>query len=403
MAALNRVVITGLGAVAANGIGLDAFWETMLAGKSGICPITLFDTEGLACKIAGEVSDFHPENYIDPVLKPKRMGRFTQLGIVAAQEAVEDSGLCVRELQRQETVPVVVGVSTNAMELAAQKPGITTAVSGIPHAATSAIAYLYEVQTDLMTVSNGCASSLDALAYAARLIRKGYADIAIAGGAESPMARYVFECMLKSRRCCTLNDRPEKASRPFDRDRQRGVLSEGAGLVVLENLEHAMARGRKPYAELVGYASCADIKMLGEGNGMERAMQKALSNAHLDPKEVGYVSAHGPSDVDMDIEETRCIKKVFGEHAYEIPVVSIKGVTGCPMGVGGVLQSIAACLSIKDSLIPPTANYESADPECDLDYVPSQARKNTVHSVLVNTHGFGRGNSCLVLKSVGLS
>lgn len=400
MSALHRVVITGLGAMAANGMGLDRFWRTTLSGESGVRLITLFDTEGLDCKIAGEISEFRPEDYIDPILKPKRMGRFTQLGIVAAREAIENSGVTAQELKQQETVPVVIGVSTNAMELAAQKPGITTAVSGIPHAATSAIAYLHDVQTDLMTVSNGCASSLDAVAYAARLIRKGYADIAIAGGAESSMSRYSFECMLKSRRCCTLNDEPRRASRPFDRDRQRGVLSEGAGLVVLENLDHALARGCRPYAEVAGYASCADIKMMGEGNGMERAMQKALANARMDPCEITYVSAHGPSDIDMDIEETRCIKGVFGEHAYETPVMSIKGVTGCPAGAGGVLQAIAACLSIREGKIPPTANYDTPDPDCDLDYVPGHYRRNRVDAVLVNTHGFGRGNSCIVLRAV---
>ena len=253
----NRVAISGMGVLAANGVGLDAFWESLLRGESGIGRATLFDTDGLTSNLAGEVSGFDPYEFIDTTLKPKRMGRFTQLGVVAASMALEDSGITVSDLKNQDLIPVVIGVSTNAMDLIANKPSTTTAVAAIPHAVTSAIGYVYDIQTQLHTVSNGCASSLDAIAYAAKLIRDGITDVAMAGGAESTMSRYAYESMLKTRRCCSSTGDPREASRPFDVDRTGGVIAEGAGLVVLENLDSAMARGHQPYALLEASASSA--------------------------------------------------------------------------------------------------------------------------------------------------
>lgn len=394
----NRVVITGLGVLAANGTGIDAFWSTLLEGRSGIGPITLFDASDLPCRIAGEVKGFDPSAYMDNSLKPKRMGRFTQLGIAASKLALDNSGLSARELRAQQQVPVVLGVSTNAMDLTTVEPRIHTAVAGVPHAASSAIGYMYDIDARLITLSNGCASSVDAVAAAAELIRDGHSDIAFAGGTEAALVRYVIESMLKCRRCSVHNEEPNKASRPFDKDRDYGIMAEGAGIVILENAEHAAARGATPYAEIIGHGSCADPKDGPEGAGFAKAMTLAMANAGRALNDIDHISAHGPSDMHMDMVETAMIKEVFGRRAYHIPVTSIKGATGCPMGSGGILQIISTCLAIKESVIPPTTNYENPDPACDLDYVPRQPRKVAVECALINTHGFGRGNSSLLLS-----
>ena len=395
------MVVTGLGVLAANGSGKDEFWRTLVAGESGIAPITLFDASDLPCRIAGEVKDFDPADYIDASLKPgKRMGRFTQLGLAAARLAIEDAALEKAFLARVPDLPVILGVSTSAMDLIGRKPGLFTAVEGIPHAGASAIGYMYNPNPRLLTISDGCASSLDAVAAAANMIRTGVADIALTGGAEGGVERYILEVMLKCRRCSTRNDDPGAASRPFDRDRDYGVMAEGAGIVVLENLEHARARGATIYGEIAGYGACADPVKGQEGEGMADAMRFALANAGVHLDRVDYISAHGPSDIDMDRLETDVIKEVFGDRAYNIPVTSIKGATGCPMGAGGVFQLVATSLTMQHDLIPPTTNYEKPDPGCDLDYVPGQARHARIDNAIINTHGFGRGNGALLLRRV---
>jgi 3-oxoacyl-[acyl-carrier-protein] synthase II len=239
---------------------------------------------------------------------------------------------------------------------------------------------------------------LDAVATASNLIRVGAADFVLAGGAEGAITHYVFESMLACRRCSTRNEEPEKASRPFDLRRDFGVMAEGAGIVVLESYEHAMERGVLPYGEITAYAACADPVEAREGSGLALAMKHALANAGLKTEQVDFISAHGPSDMEMDQTETEMIKSVFGEAAYGIPVTSIKGATGCPMGAGGVLQLIAAALTLQNKVIPPTTNYEYPDPMCDLDYVPSRPRHTVVGTALINTHGFGRGNGVMVLQ-----
>lgn len=396
----NRVVISGAGVLAANGSGVDAFWSSLLAGKSGIGPITLFDASDLPCRIAGEISDFDPLRYMDASVKPRRMGRFAQMAVACAKMAVDDAGLSPAALARQREIPIVLGVSTTAMDLVDKRPTPFTAVAAIPHAATSAVGYMFDINTKLLTISNGCASSLDAVATAALHIQAGQTDIAIAGGAESSMTRYVFQSMLKTRRCSTRNHDPAGASRPFDRNRDRGVMAEGSGMVILENYEHAVARGAAIYAEYKGYASCADPREGEEGAGLAKAMHLALANTGLSPLDIDYISAHGPSDIEMDVTETRMIKSVFGDRAYELPITSIKGATGCPMGAGGVHQLIAASMSMREGLLPPTANLESPDPACDLDYVAGRYRMAQIERALINTHGFGRGNGCMIIEGM---
>lgn len=394
----NRVVITGLGIVAANGIGADAFWQSLLAGKSGIGPITLFDAEGLPCRIAGEVKSFDPLRYIGRELKPLRLARFSQFALAAALMAVRDARLDLAQLQTIADVPVILGVSSNDMALPFQPMTPHTCMACIPNAAASAIAYALNLKARLTTISDACASGLDAIAVAADIIRSGKSDIAIAGGADSVITRVVFEAFAKSRKLSTRNDEPARASRPFDRARDGGLVGEGAGILILENSAQAMARGATIYGELIGFGTCADAPGSEEGSGLERSMNLALANAPRQAAQIDAVFAHGSSDPIMDRVESHAIARVLGAHAYRIPVTSIKGVTGNSMGAGGIFQIAAASLALRHGLVPPTANYEFPDPECDLDYVPKTPRIARLMTVMINTHGFGRGNSSLLLE-----
>jgi 3-oxoacyl-[acyl-carrier-protein] synthase II len=397
---MQRVVITGLGVLAANGTGQKAYWSSLVENRSGIGPITLFDARDLPSRIAGEVKDFDPHHYLDPQTKPRRMGRFTQLGLVAAKMAMEDAGLAPHSLDNIPNLLVVMGVSTSSMDLIGKRALPYTAVSAVPHALTSAIGYLFHKAPALVTLSDGCASSLDAVAHAMRQIQQGQHEIAIAGGSEGAITRYVCESMLACRKCSMRNDEPHKASRPFDLYRDYGVMAEGAGIVVLESADHARARGAAIYGEILSYTTCGDPAGSREGGGMADAMRQALANAGLQPGEIDHVNAHGPSDIDMDITETDMIKAALGAAAYRVPVTSIKGATGCPMGAGGVLQLIATALMIRNGMIPPTTNYEMPDPRCDLDYVPLHPRRTLIRKALINTHGFGRGNGTMIVGRV---
>ncbi len=393
-----RAVVTGLGVLAPNGKTKESFWTSLMEGKSGIGPVTLFDASGLRCRIAGEVKNFEPERHIDSKFKPKRMARSSQFAVAASRMALTDAGLVPEDLLKLGDIPLVMGVSTTAMDLTQERPRPWTAVTSIPNAMGSAVAYTLGINAQLLTISTGCASGLDAVASAAEAINKGKAEIALAGAADAAVVRYVFECFSGARKLSQRNDEPEKANRPFDRDRDGGVISEGSAVMILENIEHAKARGAEAYCEISGYGTCADPINSEEGGGLKTAMQKALDNASLHKDRVDYINAHGPGDQNMDRCETRLIKEVFGEHAFHIPVSSIKGVTGNPMGVGCAHQLVAAALTIKNGIIPPTTNLENPDPECDLDYVPSVAREYAPATVLVNTHGFGRGNSSILLQ-----
>jgi 3-oxoacyl-[acyl-carrier-protein] synthase II len=398
MSHLGRVVISGVGILAANGKGRDEFWRTLLAGASGIGPITLFDADDLPCRVAGEVPDFNPCDHLDSTMRPKRMARSAQLAVVAAQEALQDARISPAELRSQETLPVVLGVCTSSMDVLGKSPSPFTSSASLPNAAASAIGYLYDIQAKLITVSNACVSGLDAIALASSMIRAGDADIVLAGGADASITRYVIETMLRCKKCSTMNDEPDRSSCPFDKRRDRGVMAEGAGIVVLENLDRARARGAAIYAEVLGYNGCADPLEGEEGTGMLRAMQGAMVNSATQAESIDFISAHGPSDSEMDIVETQMIKEVFQDRAYEVPISSIKGVTGCPMGAGGAHQVIAGALTLKHQMLPPTANLELPDEHCDLDYIPLTPRFADVSRMLINAHGIGRGNASMILK-----
>ena len=404
----NRVVITGMGILAPNGIGNDKFWESLLAGRSGIGPITLFDASDLKSRIAGEVKNFDPHDYIEPELKPKRMARHTQFAYAAAMMALKDAGLEVSEADLPSPTPVVVGVSTSAMDIIERsisnfaergENGISpTAVGALtPQAAANVIADRIGVHAHASTVSSACPSGLDALAIAATMIESGAAELAIAGGADAPITKHTFAAFIATGMSSCRNGEPERASRPFDLERDSGVISEGAGMFVLEDLERAEARGARPYLEINGYARQRDDIPENPGSGLLGSMRLALANSSRSIDAIDYICAYGPGHPVLDAAEVRYIKEVFGERAYSIPISSIKGVTGNPLAAGGPLQVAACALSLRDQIIPPTANYELPDPDCDLDFVP-RARKAKLDSILLNVRGLGGSASSLVVS-----
>jgi 3-oxoacyl-[acyl-carrier-protein] synthase II len=406
----NRVVITGMGILAPNGIGLDAFWESLLAGRSGIGPITLFDASDLKSRIAGEVKGFDPLNYIEPEMKPKRMARHTQFAYAATMMALEDAGLQITERDLPSPTPVVVGVSTSAMDIIERSiadfgrhgmHGVSPSAVGAltPQAAANVVADRIGTRAHAATVSSACPSGLDAIAMAANMIRSGDAELAIAGGADAPITKHTFAAFIASGLNSCRNGEPEKASRPFDLERDSGVISEGAGMFVLEDLERAQARGAHIYLEISGYARQRD-NTDEPASGLFDSMKLALANAARTEDDVDYISAYGPGHPVLDAAEVKYIKKVFGPRAYSIPISSIKGVTGNPLAAAGPLQIAACALSLRDQIIAPTANYEVADPDCDLDFVPLRARKAKLNCILMNVRGIGGSASSLVVDRV---
>lgn len=410
----NRVVITGMGVVAPNGIGLEAFWSSLLAGRSAIGAITHFDASNFKSRIAGEVKGFDPLDYIEPELRPHRMARHTQFAYAAAMMALRDAGLDIHNLELPSPTPVIIGVSTSAIDVIESvweavregKPNrapTTSAAASIPQAAANAIADRLGACAHAVTVSSACPSGIDAIADATAMIRSGEAELVIAGGADAPITPLTMASFIAGGLSSARNDEPERASRPFDLARDSGVISEGAGVFILENLERAEARGVRAYVELGGYGKQRDLNAERPGSGLEHSMKLALANAGCSERNIDYISAYGPGHPVLDAAEVEIIKKVFGDRAYSIPVSSIKGVTGNALAAGGPFQIIACALAIRDHLIPPTANYELADPACDLDFVPNRSRKVRLNSTLVNVRGLGGGASTMVLNRIAAS
>jgi 3-oxoacyl-[acyl-carrier-protein] synthase II len=404
----NRVVITGMGVLAPNGTGLEAFWDSLLTGRSGIGPITLFDATGYKSRIAGEVKGFDPLDYIEPELKPKRMARHTQLAYAASMMAIKDAGLEINDGDFPSPTPVVIGVSTSAMDIIERsisdcesrgaKAASPTAVGALaPQAVASIIADRIGRQADAATVSSACPSGLDAVILAAAMIQAGEAELAVAGGADAPIVKHTFAAFTAAGLSSYRNDEPEKASRPFDLERDTGVISEGAGVFILENLERAEARGARIYLEICGYAKQRDNSPTEPASGLVGSMRLALANADLTVNDIDYIAAYGPGHPILDAAEVRYIKEVFGDLAYSIPVSSIKGVTGNPLAAGGPMQIAACALSLRDQKIAPTTNCEFPDPDCDLDFVPGIPRKAKLKYILLNVRGLGGGASTLVV------
>jgi 3-oxoacyl-[acyl-carrier-protein] synthase II len=405
-----RVVITGLGAITPVGNNVETFWSNLKKGVSGIRKIEAFDTTGYDCQIGGEVRGFDPKPFFRNPKDIRRTDRFAQLALAAAKMALENSGIDLEKLNRdrfgvivssgigglktledQYTVLVTKGPSRNSP---------FTIPMLISNMASGLISMEYGLHGPNLCIVTACATSNNAIGESWRMIKFGDADIFLAGGSEASIVAIGLAGFSAMRALSTRNDEPERASRPFDRDRDGFVMSEGAGVVVVEELEHAKARGAKIYCELAGYGLTADAYHMTapppNGEGAARAMQLALEHARLSPDQVDYVNAHATSTDIGDLCETRAIKKVFGDHAHKLSISSTKSMTGHLLGGAGGVEMAACALAIRDSVIPPTINLENPSEECDLDYTPNVAREKKVRVVLTNSFGFGGHNATLV-------
>ena len=408
----SRVVITGMGVISPVGSGLDAFWSGLLAGKSGIRRITQFDASNLPCQIAGEIPDFDPYKYLDRK-EGRRIPRSGQIALSAAIMAVADAGL-PETMPNPERASVIFGTAIGGVDhiiggveiLHAQgyeKMSPFVVPYGIPNLSAFLIAKQFRCLGRNCTVATACATGTQAIGEATELIRRGESDIVITGGSEAIIKDYTIAGLCAMRAVSfNFNDDPEHASRPFDAKREGFVFSEGAGVLILESLEHALARNARIYAEIIGYASSADAYHVvapdPNGVGPINAMRWSLEDAGISPVDVDYINAHGTSTLLNDSIETHAIKSVFGEQAYKIPISSIKSMLGHPIGAAGALEAITCAMTINKDWIAPTINYEIPDPECDLDYVPNQARQQKVKIALSNSFGFGGQNACIILQ-----
>jgi beta-ketoacyl-acyl-carrier-protein synthase II len=407
-----RVVITGLGAISPLGHSVAKLWDGLTNGRSGISPITQFDASQLPTRFAGEVKNFDPTSFIN-FKEARRMGRASQLALATAHEALADAGLSMPLPEAlQEEAGVLIGTAIGNFEkaddelqvfrrrgLRAASPfAVTAALANMP---AHHVSYAARATGPINAIVAACATGTQSIGEAAEYIRRGAAKIVIAGGVEGLIRDMAIAGFSAMRALSTRNESPETASRPFDRTRDGFVYSEGCGLLVLEQLEHARARGARIYAEVLGHASSSDAFHVAapdpDGAGAVRAMRWALRDARVDLDEVDYINAHGTSTPINDAVETLAIKSLFGEQAYNIPVSSSKSMIGHCMGGAGALEAIATTMTLATQHIHPTINYHEPDPECDLDYVPAQAREARVRVALSNSFGLGGHNACLVL------
>jgi len=406
-----RAVITGVGVVSPIGIGKEEFLRGLLECRNGVDRITRFDASEFPSKIAAEVRDFKPEEFIDS-REARRMDRFTQFAVAATMMALEDAGLSNSRVP-PERVGVVIGSGIGGIEtwekehkvLLERGPKRVSPLlipMMIPNMAAGQVAIYFGFKGPNLATITACAAGAHAIGEALDFIRRGEADVVLAGGAEAPITPLPVAGFCTMRALSTRNDDPKRASRPFDKERDGFVVGEGAGIVVVEELEHALKRGAKIYCELVGYGANADAYHITApdptGEGPANAMRAALRDAGLKPEEVDYINAHGTSTPLNDKTETLAIKKVFGEHAYKLAVSSTKSQIGHLLGAAGGVEFVATVLAISEGFIPATINYEVPDPECDLDYVPNQPRKVQVRTALKNAFGFGGQNACLVVR-----
>lgn len=406
-----RVVITGVGIVSPIGIGKEAFAEALHAGKSGANTIATFDASNFTTRIAAHVKDFKPEDYIDRK-KVKRMAQFTQYGFAAAKMAVEDSGIDFSKEDRTR-IGVITGTGMGGLDIIEREhthltekgPGRVSPFL-IPMIITNMlpgeIAIQYGVKGPNYAVTSACSSANHAMGDALRLLRYGDVDVVVTGGAEAAITPLGLAGFCSLRALSTRNDDPLKASRPFDKERDGFLMGEGAGMIVLETLEHAQKRGAKIYAELAGYGASDDAFHMTAPDPSADAAILAMKNAMLDgginPDEIDYINAHGTSTEYNDKTETMAIKKVFGERAYKIPVSSTKSMTGHLLGAAGGAELVAILMCMEKGFIHPTINYQTPDPDCDLDYVPNTAREQKINCALTNSLGFGGHNGVLIVK-----
>jgi 3-oxoacyl-[acyl-carrier-protein] synthase II len=409
-----RVVITGMGVVTPVGNDLDTFWSNLKNGVSGISTIDAFDTAGYDCQIGGQVRDFDPKQFFKNPKDVRRTDRFTQLAMAAAKMAIADSGIDIANLKQRERFGVIVSTGIGGLKtlqdqlqiLVTKGPGRNspfTIPMLISNMAGGVISMEFGLRGPNLCIVTACATSNNAIGESWRIIKFGDADIFLAGGAEASIVEIGVAGFSAMKALSKRNDEPERASRPFDRDRDGFVMSEGSGIVVVEELEHARARGAKIYCEITGYGVSADAYHMTapppDGEGAARAMKLALEHARISPEQVDYINAHATSTDIGDLCETRAIKQIFGEGAYNVPISSTKSMTGHLLGGAGGVEMAACALAIRDSVIPPTINLENPDEECDLDYTPNVAREKKVRVALNNSFGFGGHNATLVATS----
>ncbi len=407
-----RVVVTGLGMVTPLGTGVEKNWEAVCSGTSGIGPITKFDATGFASQIAGEVKDFRSQDFMDKQ-QIRRFDIFIHYAVASARMAMEDAGLKINDKNAHRVGCVTgsglggLGMLEHFHSVLLEKgpkrispffiPGI------IANMAPGQIAIEFSAKGPNISIETACAASTHAVGEAFRLIRDGISDAMITGGAEAVITPLAVGGFCSMRALSTRNDAPEKASRPFDLDRDGFIIGEGAGILILEEMECALERGANIYGEVVGYGLTGDAYHVSapepEGEGAIHCMKGALDFAGLIPEDIDYINAHGTSTKLNDLSENKAIKAVFGDHAYKLSISSTKSVTGHLLGGAGGVESIFTLLTIKNGIIPPTMNYETPDPECDLDYVPNTARKTKVRTAMSNSFGFGGTNATLIFKA----
>ncbi|KLU64679.1 3-oxoacyl-[acyl-carrier-protein] synthase 2 [Desulfosporosinus acididurans] len=407
----HRAVITGMGVISPVGNQLEEFWNNLIGGKSGIGLLTRFDTSNLSTKVAGEVKNFEPTEWIDKK-ESRHMDRFAQFAIAAAKLAVQDSGLDFENVNKERAGAVMGCGIGGVITFEEQKEVLMNRGSNrispffvpmlIGNMAAGHLSIEFGLKGSSMTIVTACASSTNAVGEALRLIQRGDADVILCGGTEAPLTALAYAGFCSMKAMSTEKENPEQACRPFDQRRSGFVMGEGAGVLVLESLEHAKARGARIYAELAGYGSTSDAYHITTpvpgGAGAARAMQMAIDDAGLNVNEVDYINAHGTGTGPNDSTETAAIKTVFGDAASKLAISSTKSMTGHLMGAAGAIEAIICTLAIERGVIPPTANYGEPDPECDLDYVPNQARYQEVKVSMSNSLGFGGHNATIILK-----
>ncbi len=407
-----RVVITGMGVVSPIGIGIEAYWDALKNGRSGVGRLTFFDTTDYPSKIDAEVKNFNPEEFGIDKKTIRRMDRFTQFALAAAHLAVKDAKIDAGQVP-PDRVGVIVGSGIGGLSTIEEEHDVlrqkgVRRVSPfliprlISNIAPGEIAIRWGFTGPNYAVSSACATSNHAIGDSLRMLRYGDADVIVAGGTEAAITQLGFAGFCSARTLSTRNDEPEKASRPFDKDRDGFVMGEGAGIIVLETLEHALKRGAHIYAELAGYGATDDAYHITapnpEATSAVGAMRRALKDAELEPENIQYVNAHGTSTSLNDKTETKALKMVFGEHAKKLAISSTKSMTGHLLGAAGVVELIATILCINNQTAHPTINYTTPDPECDLDYVPNKPRAMKIDAALSNSLGFGGHNAVLVVK-----
>ena len=400
-----------MGVVSPLGESVDEYWGKLVRGESGIAPITLADASPFPCQIAGEVKDFDPGKYID-AKEARRMARFSQLAVAAAGLAIEDAELDLSG-QDDTRIGVVMGNGNGGFPTTEENARTLVAKGGmrmspffipmiLPNMAAANVSRVYGLRGYTSTIITACAAGTQGIGEGAEVIRRGAADVVLGGGCEAGISQLGLGGFNIIKALTRQNDEPEKASRPFDAQRDGFVPAEGAALLVMESLEHALDRGAEIVAEVIGQGVSSDayhaVQPEEDGSGAARSIQWALEDAHIGPADVDYMNAHGTSTPLNDLSETRAIKTAMGEHAYKVPISSTKSMIGHALGGAGALEAVAAIKTILEGEIHPTINYEHPDPECDLDYVPNESRKQRVDTVLSNSFGFGGQNACLVLR-----